>query len=260
MVVISQGLARRAWPDASPLGRKLLVGRFPGFAEVVGVAGDVKNNGLAREPMLAMYTPYPQRPWPAMQFAVRADGGDPLALANIVRAVVQEVDRGLPITRVETMDAALADSIATERLLTSLLLAFAAVALVMAAAGLYGVIAYTVTQRTQEIGVRVALGADPAAVVRLVAGRGVPADRRRDDRRHDRGRPRQPRDARPVVRRLAGRPCDLRGGARVVCRDGVRRAHRARPACPSRRSADGAARGVAPLWRRASALRSTSQR
>ena len=66
--MISQGLARRAWPNTSPLGRKILVGRFPGFAEVVGVAGDVKNNGLAREPMVEMYTPYPQRPWPAMKF------------------------------------------------------------------------------------------------------------------------------------------------------------------------------------------------
>jgi putative ABC transport system permease protein len=173
VVVISRGLARSVWPNGSPIGRKLLVGRFPGFAEVVGVVGDVKNNGLARDPMVAMYTPYPQRPWPSMEVAVRAAGGDPLALANAVRAAVVDVDRDLPVTRVETMDAALSDSVATERLMTGLLTGFAVVALLMAAAGLYGVIAYTVAQRTQEIGVRVALGAEPGAVVRLVAAEGL---------------------------------------------------------------------------------------
>ena len=89
VVVISQGLARSVWPNQSPLGQKLLVGRFPGFAEVVGVAGDVRNNGLARAPMFEMYTPYPQRPWPAMQIVLRASpGGDPMALAGAVRAAL----------------------------------------------------------------------------------------------------------------------------------------------------------------------------
>jgi predicted permease len=173
VVVVSQGLARGVWPDQSPLGQKLLVGRFPGFAEVVGVAGDVKNNGLARAPMFEMYTPYAQRPWPAMQIVLRAaPGGDPMALAGSVRAVLRGVDRDLPITRVETMNAALSDSIATERLTATLLLAFAGVALVMAAAGLYGVIAYTVARRTREIGVRVALGADARSVIGLIAAEG----------------------------------------------------------------------------------------
>jgi predicted permease len=173
VVVISRALARRAWPDESAIGKKLLVGRFPGFAEVVGVVGDVKNNGLVREPVAAMYTPYRQRPWPAMQFAVRAAAGDPVALVGSVAAAFRDVDRDLPMTRVETMDAALSDSIATERLVTTLLGGFAVVALVMAAAGLYGVIAYTVARRRQEIGVRMALGADPRAVVRLVAAEGL---------------------------------------------------------------------------------------
>jgi putative ABC transport system permease protein len=173
VVIVSLNCARRVWPGQSPIGKKLLVGRFPGFAEVVGVAGDVKNNGLANEPLPAMYTPYAQRPWAAMQFALRVEGGDPLALANAVRAAVLEIDRDLPITRVETMDAALSDSVATARLMTALLIVFAIVALVMAAAGLYGVISYTVAQRTQEIGVRVALGAEPRSVIRLIAVDGL---------------------------------------------------------------------------------------
>jgi len=173
VVVVSEGLARRVWPNDSPVGRKLLVGRFSGFAEVVGVVGDVKNAGLAAEPVPAMYTPYAQRPWPSFSLAIRSSRSNPLTLANTVRAVVSELDADLPLTAVGTTSAALADSIQTEREIAGVLSVFALVALVMAAAGLYGVVAYTVERRTREIGVRVALGAAPASVLRMVAADGM---------------------------------------------------------------------------------------
>jgi putative ABC transport system permease protein len=173
VVVISRELAARTWPNDSPIGKKLLVGRFPDFAEVVGVVGDVKNNGLGRDPMVVMYTPYRQRPWPAMQFAIRAASGDPASVATAVTAAFRAVDRDLPLTGVEPMEQTLSDSIATERLIAALVAAFATVALMLSAAGLYAVIAYTVERRTTEIGIRIALGAGPRAVVRLVAAEGL---------------------------------------------------------------------------------------
>jgi predicted permease len=173
VVVISQSLARRVWPNDSPIRKKMLVGRFPGFAEVVGVAGDVKNNGLAQPPAPEMYTPYAQRPWPAMRLVLRSTAGDPLGLTNAVRAALTSIDRDQPITEVETLESSLAGSVATVRVTAALLTAFAVIALVMAAAGLYGAIAFTVERRTQEVGIRVALGADAWSVLRLVAAEGV---------------------------------------------------------------------------------------
>jgi len=173
VTVISEGLARRAWPTESAIGKRILIGRFPGFAEVVGVVGDVKNAGLAQPPQPQAYTPYTQRPWPTMGLVVRAAAGDPLALVPSIRAAVLSVDRDQPITEVTTLESSLSDSLATARFTTTLLLVFATMALVMAAAGLYGVIAYTVERRTREVGIRVALGADGRSVLTMVVAQGL---------------------------------------------------------------------------------------
>jgi predicted permease len=172
VVVVSKGLADRAWPGQSAIGKKLLVGRFPGFADVVGVVADVKNAGLMAAPLPEMYTPYAQRPWPAFGLVVRSAAG--IQIVTRVRAALAEIDPDLPVTQVQTVDAAFSDSIATTRLITTLLTIFAAIAMTMAAAGLYGVIAYAVERRRREIGVRMALGAAPGAVVGMVARETLP--------------------------------------------------------------------------------------
>jgi len=120
-----------------------------------------------------VYSPYPQRPWTLMNGIVRTTAGDPMQMSGTVRQAIQEVDRDQAVTNVQTMEMALASSIAQTRVIAGLLSAFAAIAVVMAAAGLYGVIAYTVTQRTSEIAVRLALGAPPGAVFWLVVRQGL---------------------------------------------------------------------------------------
>jgi predicted permease len=173
VVVVSETLARQAWPGQSAVGRRMLVGRFPGFAEVVGVVADVKNSGLSQPAQAQAYTPYAQRPWPTISLVVRAATSNPLAVVNSVRAAVWSVDRDLPVTHVETLDAALSGSLATPRFTATLLALFAIAALVIAATGLYGVVAQSVERRTREVGIRVALGADARSVLRIVVGDGL---------------------------------------------------------------------------------------
>jgi putative ABC transport system permease protein len=171
VILVNQALARRFWPNEDPIGKTVWVATLPP-RQVVGVLGDVKNDKLAAATQPEIFFPFPQLASPVLYVTIRSSM-NPHSVASAVRAQIVAVNRGQPITDVQTMEERLEAASAQTRSMMLLIGIFSATALILAVVGIYGVIAYSVAQRTQELGIRIALGASSADIFSLVIGNGL---------------------------------------------------------------------------------------
>jgi len=175
VAIVSESWARRFLPNEDPIGNRIKLGGRDStrpWLSIVGIAGDVRDTRLESDARPCVYVPYPQFPSSGMTLVVRA-GFDPKALISAIRDEVWAIDKDQPVTDAKTMDQYVADSVSPRRSGALVLSIFASLALVLASVGVYGVMAYSVTRRVHEIGIRVALGAQSSDVIKLVVGRGM---------------------------------------------------------------------------------------
>jgi putative ABC transport system permease protein len=177
-VVINETLAKRLWPGEDPIGKRLKQGwpetppSVSPWREVVGVVADLKLNGVMVETPMQAYLPLPQEPSRGLAIVIRS-ASDPASIASALDAAVRQIDKDLPLYQTRTMDQMLDTSLARQRMSMLVFAVFAVVAVVLASVGLYGVVAHGVTERTHEIGVRIALGADRRHVLGLIVRQGL---------------------------------------------------------------------------------------
>lgn len=169
VAVVSALTAERLWSGQNPLGKRFKVGDPDGpFIEVTGVVGDVRSVGLDKAPSMTVYLPYWQRrTWGGPSLAVRT-AIDPLAISSTIRGAIRQIDSELPVPEFQTMEQIVDESVAQRRFQMSLVLLFAVAALVLASLGIYGVVSYSVTLRTNEIGIRMALGARGEDILKMI--------------------------------------------------------------------------------------------
>jgi putative ABC transport system permease protein len=176
VAVVNRELASRIWPGADPLGQRLTFGDpakpTAKWMTVVGVVGDVRGSNLGNESEMELYCSQYQSPSAAAALVVRT-AADPLRLVAPIRRALQEIDGDLPLDKVETMEQVVSSSLAQNRVKTVLLGIFAALALVLAAVGIYGLVSFSVAQRVHEIGIRIALGARRAEVLAMIIRQGM---------------------------------------------------------------------------------------
>jgi putative ABC transport system permease protein len=172
VLIANETFVRQFWPNENPIGKHVLLGRQPIPSEIIGIAGDIKNRGLEPDPQPQLYIPFPQLPWAAMNVIVRT-ALPPASMISAVRAQIASIDPDQPVMKIRTVDELMDNSRSQPRFTMFLLAGFSGVALALAVIGIYGVLSYSVAQRKQEFGIRLALGAERDHILRLVVRHGL---------------------------------------------------------------------------------------